>query len=272
MEQALRFGIFLAIFAAVAGLEFTVPRRPRTVNWRRRWAINLSILAIDVLMQRVTLGAAAFAAALYAESHGWGLFRWAGLPIWLAAPLGFLLLDLAVYLQHVLSHALPVFWRLHQVHHADLDVDLTTGTRFHPLEILVSLVYKAATVAAFGIDPWVVIVFEALLNGSAVFNHGNIALPARLDLLLRRVIVTPDMHRVHHSVIAAETNSNFGFFLSIWDRLGGTYRAEPALGQGGVELGLPDWREPAQLGLISLLLLPFRMIAARGSPAPPPRG
>ena len=271
MEQVLRTGIFVAIFAGIAVLEFTVPRRPRTVDWRRRWAINIAILVIDIGVQRVTLGAAAFATALYAEAHGWGLFRWAGLPPWFAAPLGFVLLDLAVYLQHVLSHALPVFWRLHQVHHADLDVDLTTGTRFHPLEILLSLVYKAAVVAAFGIDAWTVIVFEAVLNGSAVFNHGNIALPVPLDRLLRRLIVTPDMHRVHHSVIAAETNSNFGFFLSIWDRLGGTYKAEPALGQARIELGLPDWREPASLGLLSILLLPFRMIAVRSSFARPPK-
>lgn len=265
MEAALRFGLFVAIFAGVAVLEFTVPRRPRTVDWRRRWTINLSILVIDVLVQRVTLGAIAFATALYAESHGWGLFRWLVLPGWIAAPVGFLLLDFAVYLQHVLSHALPVFWRLHQVHHADLDVDLTTGTRFHPFEILVSALYKAAVVAAFGISPWTVLVFEAVLNGSAVFNHGNISLPMPLEGALRSVIVTPDMHRVHHSVIAAETNSNFGFFLSVWDRLCGTYRAQPARGHAGVELGLPDWREPSQVGLAAVLTLPFRMIGGRNS-------
>jgi sterol desaturase/sphingolipid hydroxylase (fatty acid hydroxylase superfamily) len=258
METTIRTLVFLAIFATVAVLEFTVPRRPRTVDWRRRWLINISVLAIDVLAQRLTLGAAAFATALYAEAHGWGLFGLLSWPWWIEAAIAFLVLDFAIYLQHVLSHALPVFWRLHRVHHADLDVDLTTGTRFHPLEILISLVYKAGLVAALGADPWTVLAFEAVLNGAAIFSHGNVGLPPCLDGPLRRIVVTPDMHRIHHSVIAAETNSNFGFFLSIWDRLCGTFVQSPAKGQDAMELGLPSLRQPAQVGLVRILLMPFR--------------
>jgi len=258
MEAIIRLIIFAAIFTIIAILEFTVPRRPRTVDWRRRWFINISILAIDVIVQRLTLGAAAFVTALYAEAHGWGLFGILSWPWWLEAALAFLILDFAIYLQHVLSHALPVFWRLHKVHHADLDVDLTTGTRFHPVEILISLIYKAGLVAALGADPWIVLVFEAALNGAAIFSHGNVALPPRFDRLLRRIIVTPDMHRIHHSVVVAETNSNFGFFLSVWDRLCGTFVQSPAKGQEAMELGLPDFRQPAEVGLARILLMPFR--------------
>ena len=258
METTTRLLVFAAIFAAVAVLEFTVPRRPRTIDWRRRWLINISVLAIDVLAQRLTLGAAAFATGLYAEAHGWGLFGLLSWPWWIEAAIAFLVLDFAIYLQHVLSHALPVFWRLHRVHHADLDVDLTTGTRFHPLEILISLVYKAGLVAALGADPWTVLAFEAVLNGAAIFSHGNVGLPQWLDGPLRRIVVTPDMHRIHHSVIVAETNSNFGFFLSIWDRLCGTFVQSPAKGQDAMELGLPGFRQPAQVGLVRILLMPFR--------------
>lgn len=267
MSEALwRFGVFFAVFAVVAVLEFTVPRRPRTTDWRQRWLINISILVLDVLVQRVTLGAAAFATAIYAQAHGWGLLNMLGWPWWLEALLGFLALDLAIYLQHVMSHALPAFWRLHQVHHADLDVDLTTGTRFHPLEILISLVYKAAVVAALGIDPWVVLVFEAVLNASAVFSHGNINLPPALDRVLRWLICTPDMHRIHHSTIPRETDSNFGFFLSVWDRLLGTYVQDPARGQQGVDIGLSRWRNPGEVTLGRLLLLPFKTNSRRSPP------
>lgn len=263
MEALLRIGLFAAVFAVVAVLEFTLPKRPRSVDWKERWVTNLSILMIDVVLQRLTVGALAFATAIYAEAHGWGLFGWLDWPFWLEAVLCFVLLDFAIYLQHVLSHALPVFWRLHQVHHADLDVDLTTGTRFHPLEIIVSMLYKAAVVAALGANAWVVLVFEAVLNASAVFSHGNIGLPPWLDRALRWLVVTPDMHRVHHSVIPNETNSNFGFCLSVWDRLCGTLIDTPAKGQAGVEIGLQQWRSPAQVTLGKLLLLPFRRTQTR---------
>jgi sterol desaturase/sphingolipid hydroxylase (fatty acid hydroxylase superfamily) len=263
MEAAIRFGIFVSIFVLVALAEWRVPRRALAQTRRERWRTNLSILVLDVIVQRVTLGAAAYATAVYAQANGWGLFNALGWPPLLEALLAFLILDFAIYLQHVMSHALPVFWRLHQVHHADLDVDLTTGTRFHPLEILISLVWKALVVAALGADPWVVVVFEAVLNASAVYTHGNIRIPERIDRVLRWVFCTPDMHRVHHSVIPEETNSNFGFFLSIWDRLCGTFRHDPLGGHDRMNIGLSEYRAPIRLG--GLLLLPFRRLAGRMS-------
>ena len=257
MEAAIRLGIFVGIFTIVAVLEAVLPRRPKVGDWRPRWLINIGILVLNIFVQRVTVGAAAFATAVYAQQRGWGLFGYLDWPWWLEAVLSFLILDFAIYLQHVMSHALPIFWRLHQVHHADLDVDLTTGTRFHPLEIIISMIYKAALVAAIGVDPWVVLIFEATLNGSAVFTHGNIALPEWLDRTMRYLVCTPDMHRVHHSVITHETNSNFGFFLSIWDRFCGTMIHEPSKGQKGVELGLAEWRVPKDVTFLRLLVMPF---------------
>ena len=258
MEATIRLGLFLGIFAVAAVLEFTVPKRPKTANWKERWVTNISILLIDVVAQRLTIGAAAYLTAIYAETPGWGLFGFLDWPPLVEAVLAFLLLDFAIYLQHVMSHALPVFWRLHQVHHADLDVDITTGTRFHPIEIIVSMIWKTMLVAALGASPWVVVVFEAVLNGFAVFTHGNIRLPGWFDHTLRYLVCTPDMHRIHHSVIPSETDSNYGFFLSVWDRLCGTMRRDPVKGQLGVEIGLHEYRDPSKLGLFSLLLMPFR--------------
>lgn len=259
MEAAIRLGIFVAIFVTVAVLEAAFPKRPLRENKWRRWGINLGIIALNVAVQRFTVGALAFATAVYAQEHGWGLFGAFDLPWWVEAVAAFLILDFAIYLQHVMSHALPVFWRLHRVHHADLDIDLTSGLRFHPIEILVSIVYKAALVAAVGADPWVVVAFEAVLNGAAVFTHGNIRVPQALDTALRWVVCTPDMHRVHHSIVPEETNTNFGFFLSVWDRLCGTaHHAPPALGHEGVVLGLAEYQDQRRLGLLSLLALPFR--------------
>jgi sterol desaturase/sphingolipid hydroxylase (fatty acid hydroxylase superfamily) len=258
MEAALRVGIFLSIFVVVAIAEWKVPKKARVQSRWDRWRINIGILVLDVIVQRLTLGAAAYFTAVYAHEHGWGLFNALDWPPLVEGILAFLILDFAIYLQHVMSHALPAFWRLHQVHHADLDVDLTTGTRFHPLEILISLVYKAMLVAALGVDPWVVVIFEAVLNGSAVYTHGNIRIPEKIDRVLRWLFCTPDMHRVHHSVIPEETNSNFGFFLSIWDRLGGTMRHAPIKGHDGVEIGLAEYRDPKALRLRDLLILPFR--------------
>ncbi|HYD31785.1 MAG TPA: sterol desaturase family protein [Azospirillaceae bacterium] len=258
MEGILRFGIFLVIFVVVAALEFTHPKRALTQNRWRRWGTNLGIIMVNVIAQRLTVGALAFTAALYAQQHGRGLFNVVALPDgveWVAA---FLILDFAIYLQHVMSHALPVFWRLHRVHHADLDLDLTSGLRFHPIEILVSIVYKAALVAAIGADPWVVVAFEAALNAAAVFTHGNIRIPESLDTALRWAVCTPDMHRVHHSIDPRETNTNFGFFLSVWDRLCGTMRRAPALGHEGMVLGLAEYRDQNRLGLLRLLVLPFQ--------------
>ncbi|SON54762.1 Fatty acid hydroxylase superfamily protein [Hartmannibacter diazotrophicus] len=265
-EASLRLLIFLGIFTVVALIEWFLPKRvPRESRWTR-WKVNLSILLLDVVIQRLTLGAAAYVTAIYAEEHGWGLFHLLDWPPLLEGLLGFLILDFAIYLQHVLSHALPVFWRLHQVHHTDLDVDLTTGTRFHPIEILVSLLWKIGLVAALGIGPWTVVIFEATLNGAAVFSHANVRIPERIDRVLRWFVVTPDMHRVHHSVYPRETNSNFGFFLSVWDRLCGTFIDQPKDGHEAMTIGLPAYRNQAKLGLGTLLAMPFwrRLIRSSG--------
>jgi sterol desaturase/sphingolipid hydroxylase (fatty acid hydroxylase superfamily) len=257
-ETGFRLSVFLAIFAVVAYAELNAPRRAKVGDWKQRWRINLSILVLDVVLARLTVGAAALIAATYAAELNLGLFNLIGLPFWANAILGFIILDFAVYVQHVVTHRVPVLWRLHQVHHADEDVDLTTGLRFHPLEIILSLGYKAAIVLALGIDPWVVVLFEAVLNASAVYTHGNYALPVKLDHAIRKVFCTPDMHRVHHSVIREETDSNYGFFLSIWDRMFGTYRREPALGQQAVVLGLPEYQNRSTPNFWQLLKLPFK--------------
>ncbi|HEV7255321.1 MAG TPA: sterol desaturase family protein [Mesorhizobium sp.] len=264
MEAAIRLGAFLLIFVLVALAEWRFPKRDRTRTRKERWRINLGILALDVIAQRLTVGAAAFAAAVLAQGRGWGLFNLLDWPFWLEALLAFLALDLAIYLQHVASHAWAPFWRLHQVHHADLDVDLTTGIRFHPVEIVASALWKALVVLLLGADPWTVILFEAVLNASAVYTHGNISLPERADRALRLLFCTPDMHRVHHSVIPRETHSNFGFFLSVWDRLFRTMRHVPERGHEGMELGLPEHRDAGRLGFVSLMRMPFRRAGPRG--------
>jgi sterol desaturase/sphingolipid hydroxylase (fatty acid hydroxylase superfamily) len=231
------------------------PRRPLARPRQERWGANLGLTLLNTVLVRVTVGGVAYTAAVFAADQGVGLLHWRPLPALAAAAMTLLVLDFAIYFQHVLFHAVPVLWRLHRMHHADLDVDATTGLRFHPLEILLSLGLKAAVVVLLGAVPWAVVAFEILLNAASVFNHGNVALPERHDRWLRWVVVTPDMHRVHHSTCVVETNSNFGFSVSWWDRLCGTYRAQPALGQVGMNIGLSDERAPLNLG--QLLLLPL---------------
>lgn len=260
MEAYWRFGIFLSVYLLAALLETLHPKRPPTEARAGRWLINFSLVGIDILVQRFTLGAAAYLTAVYAQEHQWGLMSVVEWPFWLEALIAFLILDFAIYLQHVMSHALPVFWRLHSVHHADLDIDASSGLRFHPIEIIISIIYKSAIVAALGVDPWVVIVFEATLNGAAVFTHANIRYPDKLDWWLRLVICTPNMHRVHHSTARDEMDTNFGFFLSIWDRFCGTaHHPPPRAGHEKVALGLPYLRDQSRLGLWQLLILPFRV-------------
>jgi sterol desaturase/sphingolipid hydroxylase (fatty acid hydroxylase superfamily) len=258
MDLMFRIAVFLAIFAVVAIWEVLAQRRELTQARGQRWAINIGIILTNIVVQRVTVGALALSAATLAESRGWGLFHALSWPFAIEALLSLLILDGAIYLQHVLSHVLPVFWRVHRVHHADLDMDVTTALRFHPVEILVSMLYKSLIVLALGIDPWVVLVYEAVLNGAAIFTHANIRLPGRSEQYLRLVFCTPDMHRVHHSSDPVETNSNYGNFLSVWDRIGGTMRAAPKLGQQGAILGLDTERQPERLGFVSLLAMPFR--------------
>jgi sterol desaturase/sphingolipid hydroxylase (fatty acid hydroxylase superfamily) len=257
-EPAIRLGAFAGIFAAMAIWELLAPRRRQAIGRLRRWPGNLGIVALDTLLVRFTFPFAAVALALLAETRGWGLFQALEAPIWLAVIASVILLDLAIYLQHVLFHAVPVLWRLHRMHHADLEIDVTTGARFHPLEILLSMGIKLVVVVALGTPAVAVLIFEVLLNATSMFNHGNVQLPERVDRVLRWLVVTPDMHRVHHSVLRRETNSNFGFNLPWWDRLLGTYRAQPAAGHEGMTIGIEQFRDPIELRLDRMLAQPFR--------------
>ena len=261
MESLVRFSIFLGVFTTMVLWEFFRPRRPLPYTRRQRWVTNLGLTFLNMALVRITVGGVAYAAAVFAAEQGIGLLHWMTLPLWAAVVVTLLGLDFAVYLQHVMVHAVPVLWRLHRVHHADLGFDATTGLRFHPIEIFFSLGLKVAVVVLLGATPWAVVAFEVILNASSVFNHSNVAIPESVDRWLRWGIVTPDMHRIHHSTRVVETNSNFGFSVSWWDRLCGTYRATPALGQTEMEIGLSDYRTPLNLG--QLLLLPFQGDAGR---------
>jgi sterol desaturase/sphingolipid hydroxylase (fatty acid hydroxylase superfamily) len=257
-EAAIRLGVFGGVIVAMVVWEVLAPRRRQAIGRLRRWPSNLGIVVLNTLLVRLTFPVAAVGAAISAETHGWGLFNWLSAPTWLAIAASVVLLDLAIYLQHVLFHAVPALWRLHRMHHADFEFDVTTGARFHPLEIALSMVIKIGVVAALGAPAVAVLIFEVLLNATSMFNHGNVRVVRWLDSTLRCVVVTPDMHRVHHSVVPRETNSNFGFNLSWWDRLFGTYRAEPAAGQQEMVLGIEQFRDPSELRLDRMLVQPFR--------------
>jgi sterol desaturase/sphingolipid hydroxylase (fatty acid hydroxylase superfamily) len=256
-EGALRLGVFLAVLAAMAAWEIAAPRRRREIPRLLRWSNNLAIVALDTVIVRLGFPIAAVGLALHAQANGWGLLPALGLPDWAAFLLALAALDLAIYLQHVMFHAVPALWRLHRMHHADLEFDVTTGLRFHPVEILLSMGIKLAAVAALGAPPLAVLAFEVLLNATAMFNHSNVAIPPAVDRWLRLLVVTPDMHRVHHSVIPAETNSNFGFNLPLWDRLLGTYRAQPLAGHEGMTIGLAMFRTRRDLWLHRMLAQPL---------------
>jgi sterol desaturase/sphingolipid hydroxylase (fatty acid hydroxylase superfamily) len=256
-EPAIRLAFFIGMLVAMAAWEAVLPRRPRAVSRWVRWPSNLGIVALNTLALRLVFPLAAVGLAALGEERGWGLLNNLALPGWARFALAVAVLDLAIYLQHVMFHAVPALWRLHRMHHADLDFDVTTGARFHPVEILLSVGLKLGVVAALGAPAAAVLVFEVLLNATAMFNHGNVGLPAPLDRALRWLLVTPDMHRVHHSVAANETNSNFGFNLPWWDRLFGTYRPQPAAGHDGMTIGLDSFRDPAQLRLDRMLVQPF---------------
>jgi sterol desaturase/sphingolipid hydroxylase (fatty acid hydroxylase superfamily) len=258
IEIAVRLAAFAAVFAVMGAWELLAPRRDLSVGRRPRWPGNLGIVVVDALAVRLIIPTAAVGMALIAAERGWGLLNLAGWPGWLVGILGFLLLDLVIYAQHVVFHHVPVLWRLHRMHHADLDIDVTTGIRFHPVEILLSMLIKIAAVLAFGIPALAVVVFEVVLNATSMFNHSNVAMPERLDRIVRWLLVTPDMHRVHHSIERRETDSNFGFNLPWWDRLFGTYRPAPEAGHVGMTLGIPIFRDPAELRLDRLLTQPFR--------------
>ncbi|MBI5898601.1 MAG: sterol desaturase family protein [Rhodocyclales bacterium] len=237
-EAAIRLAAFLGVFAVMAAWEVAAPRRARLHTRLKRWSANLGLVAFNTVLLRVFFPFAGVAFAALAAQRGWGLLNNIDVPGWLALLLAVVAMDFAIWLQHVMVHAVPVLWRLHQVHHADPDYDLSTGARFHPVEIILSMLIKFAVIAVLGAPAAAVLVFEVLLNATAMFNHGNVRLPAGIDAALRLLLVTPDMHRVHHSTDHAEANSNFGFNLSIWDRLFGTYRAQARLPQESMEIGV----------------------------------
>jgi len=257
-EVAIRLGVFIGVLAAVALAELAFPRRRLTVSKPRRWVSNLGIVFLNSALVRVLLPVTAAGFAVLAASRGWGVFNNVATPVWVAVAGSVVILDFAIYLQHVMFHAVPLLWRVHRMHHADLDFDVTTGARFHPIEIILSMLIKFAVIAVIGAPVVAVIIFEVLLNATAMFNHGNVRLPAPLDHVLRLIVVTPDMHRVHHSIEDHETNSNFGFNLPWWDRLFGTYKAQPDAGHDAMTIGIRDYRAPKiATDLPGMLILPF---------------
>jgi sterol desaturase/sphingolipid hydroxylase (fatty acid hydroxylase superfamily) len=256
-EIIIRVGSFLPAFILIAIWEVLAQRRSLTVSKKNRWMSNLGITFLNPLVLRLVFPVLALDMAMIAQKQGWGLLNNFDSPYWVTVVIGIVLLDLTIYLQHVMFHAIPILWRLHMVHHADLDYDLTTGLRFHPIEIILSMIIKLSVVVVLGPPALAVIIFEMVLNAAAMFNHGNIRLSLKIDAVLRYFIVTPDMHRVHHSVIIRETNSNFGFNLPWWDRLFGTYRSQPAKGHERMTIGLSQFRDAKRLTLPWLLILPF---------------
>jgi sterol desaturase/sphingolipid hydroxylase (fatty acid hydroxylase superfamily) len=257
-EKTIRLGFFAGTLTFVAVWEFIAPRRDLTVSKWIRWANNLGLVFFNSFILRLLFPAAAVGVALSAKNNKWGLFNLVETPDWLAVIASVIIMDLIIYMQHVMVHAVPLLWRLHRVHHADLDYDVTTGSRFHTLEIILSMGIKFAVIVLLGPPIVAVVIFEVMLNALAMFNHGNIALPETADKFLRLMIVTPDMHRVHHSIEDDETNSNFGFNLSLWDYIFGTYRKEPRAGHEKMTIGIKDFRDTKQTSWIhSMLIMPF---------------
>lgn len=257
-EPLIRLAAFAGIFAVMAAWEVLAPRREQSIGRGTRWPANIGVVVLDAILVRLVFPMTAVGLALVAEAEGWGLLHAFNLPAWASVLIAVMALDLAIYLQHVLFHAVPALWRLHRMHHADLEFDVTTGARFHPVEILLSMGIKLGVVAALGAPAVAVLIFEVLLNATAMFNHSNVRMPVWIDRVLRWIVVTPDMHRVHHSIVARETNSNFGFNLPWWDRLFGTYRDQPAAGHDAMTIGIEQFREPAEQRLDRMLTQPFR--------------
>ncbi len=257
-EPLIRMGFFFGMLGLMALWEIAAPRRALTISKAVRWTNNLGLVFFNSLLVRLIFPAAAVGIAAFAAEQGWGIFNYHSVPFWLAVLVSVVAMDFIIYLQHVMVHAVPALWRLHRMHHADLDFDVTTGARFHPLEIILSLLIKFATIIVLGPPVVAVVIFEVVLNATAMFNHSNIRLPLGLDRVLRWLVVTPDMHRVHHSVEDDEANSNFGFNLPWWDRLLGTYRDQPRAGHEGMSIGIHKYRDPKQVAWIhGMLLLPF---------------
>lgn len=257
-EPIVRLSAFAAVFTVMALWEALAPRRVQVISRTVRWPSNLGVVVLDTLLVRILFPTTAVGLALLAEAKGFGLFNVWSITNWIAVVVSVVILDLVIYLQHVLFHAVPALWRLHRMHHADLEFDLTTGARFHPTEILLSMLIKLTVIGALGAPAVAVVLFEVLLNATAMFNHSNVQLPASVDRVLRWLVVTPDMHRVHHSVRREETNSNFGFSVPWWDWVFRTYRAQPADGHDRMIIGIEKFRDPADLRLSRMLLQPVR--------------
>jgi len=257
-EAMVRLGFFAFVFITMLAWELLAPRRGPSVSKPLRWLNNLGLFALNTLVLRLLFPAAAVGIALSVGEMGWGLFNLLTLPFWFETVAAVLLLDLAIYLQHILMHRVPLLWRLHRVHHADLDIDLTTGSRFHTIEIIVSMLIKGVVILLLGPALIAVLVFEVLLNGMAIFNHANVSLPPAVERVVRYLLVTPDMHRVHHSTIKRETDSNYGFNLSIWDRMFRTYIDQPEMGHDKMTIGIAEFRDAKQVDqLPGMLALPF---------------
>ncbi len=256
-EIFIRLSFFFAIFMLLAVWETAAPRRTLTTSKRNRWTINISITLINTLLVRLIFPMAAVGTAFIAKENSWGIFNILSLNNSIFEVIAILMLDLTIYLQHALFHHAPVFWRIHKIHHTDLDVDITTGTRFHPVEIILSMIIKMIMVVIIGASVFSVIVFEILLNGTSMFNHSNISISPKIDRILRLFVVTPDMHRVHHSVIIRETNSNFGFNFPWWDRIFRTYKDQPEAGHTNMTIGLSNFRDARRLTLPYILALPL---------------
>ena len=261
-DTQLRLSIFVLVLVAMAALEAILPKRERQQTRAQRWSTNLSLVVINSIVLKLLGPITAIIAAEYALTHNWGLIALSPipLPLFVEIIIGVLLLDFAIYIQHVAFHRIPLLWRLHKVHHADRDIDVTTGIRFHPIEAALSMIYKCGIILLLGPVTLAVIIFEILLNASAMFNHANVRLPKSLDKLLRTVIVTPDFHRVHHSVIEKETNSNYGFFMSIWDKLCGTYIEQPRDNHQGMTIGLNSYQTNKPGNLLWCLTIPFKSV------------
>lgn len=257
-EISIRLGFFFGVFAVMALLEIVSPRRALRTSRGARWLTNLSITFIDSAAVRLVFPLMAFDIAKMSAERGWGLFNYIGIPEITAGIISVIILDFVIYTQHAVFHHVRLFWRLHRMHHTDLDIDVTTGARFHPIEIILSMAIKMVVVVLIGAPSWSVLVFEVLLNATAMFNHSNVMIPLGLDRVLRLFVVTPDMHRVHHSVIIKEFNSNFGFNLPWWDRIFKTYKAQPVKGHINMNIGLVNFRDPKKLSLPWLLAIPFR--------------
>ncbi len=256
-EGIIRLAVFFLVFVIMAAWEMISPKRKLITNKLRRWFENIAITLMNTLLIRILFPTGAVGLAFVITGKGWGMLNLMDLPGWIGLIVAVVALDFIIYIQHVIFHAFPILWRFHMVHHADLDIDVTTGNRFHPIEILLSMVIKIASVALIGASPWSVLVFEVLLNATSMFNHSNVNMARRIDRILRLVVVTPDMHRTHHSVIRQETNSNFGFNIPWWDRIFGTYRPDPAEGHKGMTIGLNQFQNPDQHTLIWMLTLPL---------------